>query len=51
MSQMYEVTVTATGEVRDSEGNLIDTVPIESTMQVSEEQARELGLLNEEEAQ
>lgn len=29
MSQMFEVVVTATGEVRDAEGNLISSTPVE----------------------
>lgn len=46
MSQMYAITVTATGEVRDAEGNLLSSEPIESTIEVTEEQAVELGLID-----
>lgn len=49
MSNGYEVLIQATGEVRDAEGNLVDTVPIETTMVVTEEEAREMGLLTQEE--
>jgi hypothetical protein len=44
MSQMYELAVTATGEVRDAEGNLISSSPVESKIVVTEAQLRELGL-------
>lgn len=47
MSQMYELAITATGEVRDADGNLIETQPIEATMHVTEAQLRELGLTPE----
>jgi glycosyltransferase involved in cell wall biosynthesis len=36
--------VTATGEVRDADGNLISSEPIETTVNVTAEQARQLGL-------
>jgi hypothetical protein len=49
MSQMYSIAVTATGEVRDAEGNLISSTPVEATMQVTEEQLAELGLTPDEE--
>jgi len=40
MSQMFEVVVTATGEVRDADGNLISTTPIEAkTLMTAEEVA------------
>jgi hypothetical protein len=41
---MYELAVTATGEVRDADGNLVSAEPIESTIQVTAEQLREMGL-------
>lgn len=44
MSQMYELAITATGEVRDAEGNLISSEPVESTVTVTAEQLAELGL-------
>jgi hypothetical protein len=41
--QMYQLTITAVGEVRDADGNLIEqNVPVESTIIVTEAQAREL---------
>lgn len=40
--QMYAITVTATGEVRDAEGNLISSTPIETTMEVTEDQLTEM---------
>lgn len=51
MSQMYEVSIVASGEVRDAEGNLVETVPIETTLVVTEEEAQEMGLLDQEEKQ
>jgi hypothetical protein len=39
---MYEIKVTASGEVRDAEGNLVETIPIESTQIVSESELREM---------
>jgi len=44
MSQMYELAISASGEVRDADGNLLETQPIESKITVTEEQLRELGL-------
>jgi hypothetical protein len=40
MSQMYEINITAMGEVRDAEGNLISSEPVEATMVVNEEEMR-----------
>jgi hypothetical protein len=39
---MFEVKVTAMGEVRDADGNLISSTPVETTMHLTEEQVREL---------
>lgn len=39
---MYQVKITAIGEVRDAEGNLIETIPIETTKIVSETELREM---------
>lgn len=47
MSQMYELHITAAGEVRDADGNLVSNEPLEATMTVTEDEARALGLLNE----
>lgn len=40
MPQLFEVVIKATGEVRDADGNLISSEPIEARMTVTEEQAR-----------
>jgi hypothetical protein len=40
--QKFEVTITAIGEVRDAEGNLIETVPIKTTRIVTESELREM---------
>jgi hypothetical protein len=40
---MYEVVVKATGEVRDADGNLISSEPIEATLTVNEAEATALG--------
>ena len=42
MTQMYEMTIRATGEVRDADGNLISSEPIESTVILTEEQVQAL---------
>jgi hypothetical protein len=44
---MYALRVYATGEVRDADGNLIETVPVESTQIVDAETARRLMDENE----
>lgn len=42
---LFEIKVTATGEVRDKDGNLISSTPVEfETKQVTAEQLAELGL-------
>lgn len=38
----YELRITATGEVRDADGNLLNTPTAESTVTVTEEEARAL---------
>lgn len=40
--QLYELVVHATGEVRDADGNLISSEPVEVKSVVTEEQARAL---------
>ena len=40
--QKYEITFTATGEVRDAEGNLLNQEPIKATAVLTEEQAKAL---------
>ena len=42
MAQLYELTFTATGEVRDKDGNLISSEPIQSTRVVTAEEAAEI---------
>jgi len=49
--QMYEIAVTATGEVRDADGNLISSEPFESKIQVTEAQLRAMGLTPEGDSQ
>jgi hypothetical protein len=48
MAQLYELTVQATGEVRDADGNLLSSEPVESKITVTQEQARDLGLLTDQ---
>lgn len=38
----FEVRVTATGEVRDPDGTLVSTVPVETTLTLTEQQLAEL---------
>ena len=40
--QMYAITVTGSGEVRDADGNLVNTVPVESVIEVTEDQLNEM---------
>lgn len=42
MSQMFDVVITAMGEVRDADGNLISSEPIEALMTMTEEQVTAL---------
>jgi hypothetical protein len=48
MTQMYEVRFTATGEVRDQDGNLVSREPVEGVAIVDEQTARELLEGNED---
>lgn len=41
MADLYELRITATGEVRDGDGNLISQEPVEATVTLTEDQARE----------
>ena len=43
MSQEYALTIKAEGEVRDKDGNLVETIPIEHTQTITAEQAAALG--------
>ena len=47
MTQLYELRIQAQGEVRDADGNLISSEPVEATTVIDEAQARALGLLTE----
>jgi hypothetical protein len=40
MSQLYQMTIRASGEVRDSDGNLVSSTPIEAVTEMTEEQVR-----------
>lgn len=40
--QMFEIKINAVGEVRDKDGNLLSSEPIELTQIVSESQLREM---------
>ena len=51
MPQLYELAITANGEVRDADGNLVSAEPITATIQVTEDQLREMGLHHTEEKQ
>lgn len=42
MTQMFEIKVTVTGEVRDAEGNLLNSEPVEMTQLVTQDQLQEL---------
>jgi hypothetical protein len=48
MPQLYELAISAVGEVRDADGNLVSTEPVEATITVTEAQLRALGLDPEE---
>lgn len=39
LGQLYELRITATGEVRDADGNLVETVPVEAVRTVTAEEA------------
>jgi hypothetical protein len=39
---MFEVKITAVGEVRDKDGNLLSSEPLETTMVVNQQQLDEL---------
>lgn len=42
--QMFDVTISATGEVHDADGNLVSTEPVEATMRVTAEELEAMGL-------
>lgn len=41
---MFDLTITAMGEVRDADGDLISTEPVEATIRVSTTELAELGI-------
>lgn len=47
MTQMFDLTITAVGEVRDAEGHLVGTEPVEAHMQVTADELAALGLTPE----
>ena len=42
MPQLYQLVIKASGEVRDADGNLISSEPVEAIATVTEDQAREI---------
>lgn len=44
MSHLFEVKIAATGEVRDADGTLISSEPIEATHHLTAAQLDELGI-------
>ena len=44
--QKFELKITATGEVRDKDGNLVSSEPVEATLEVT---AEELAIIRGEE--
>lgn len=47
--QLYQLAITAAGEVRDAKGNLVSSEPVEAKITVTETQLSELGLTPPEE--
>lgn len=39
-TQLFQIKITATGEVRDAEGNLLNSEPVEAVATVTAEQAQ-----------
>lgn len=42
MTHRYELRIQATGEVRDADGNLIEQIPVDNTIELTEDQVRSL---------
>lgn len=42
MSQRYELRIQASGEVRDADGNLVEQIPVDQTIELTEDQLRDL---------
>lgn len=49
-AHLFALEIEASGEVRDKDGNLIETVPVKQTIHVTEEQYNELKRLEAQEA-
>jgi hypothetical protein len=47
MSQLFELRIVASGEVRDADGNLLNAEPIEATAVLTEEEV--VALIKQEE--
>lgn len=43
MADRYELVIEASGEVRDADGNLIETVPVRHTVEVSAGEAARIS--------
>jgi hypothetical protein len=48
MSQRYELRIQATGEVRDADGNLVEQIPVDKTVVLTEDQVRAIVADQEE---
>ena len=42
MTQLYALRIQATGEVRDADGNLVEQIPVDQTVELTEDQVRSL---------
>lgn len=45
--QRFQLKITAAGEVRDADGNLVSSEPIEAVMTITESEAKALGYTTE----
>jgi hypothetical protein len=48
VAELFEMKITASGEVRDAQGNLVEQVPIEQTVTLTREQVEALVAEQEE---
>lgn len=48
MSHLYELRIQATGEVRDADGHLVEQIPVEQTVVLTEDQVKALVAEQEE---
>lgn len=46
----FELKITATGVVRDADGNVVSSEPVEAIATITEDQARRLGYIPEEQS-